>query len=165
MKIHGETGNMTFFHGQFAQAVHKRYLATARLLTQAHADLAKFYHGYICILFFYSTFLLSIAVAFLHRLPRVLFSTNDSPLTADSHLLPSRADPTKDGAWTGGNDVRAIKELPYHLKRGEMWIDLASVLTDLHFVEIKIALGLTQDLIADYNAATAEDAKFDKVCP
>lgn len=68
LKIHGDTGNITFFHGQFAQAVAKRYLGNARLLLQANGDLAKYFYG--------------------------------------------RADPVKDGSWSGGNDVRAVKELP-----------------------------------------------------
>jgi len=119
LKINGDTGLMNFFHGQFAAAVQKRYVGTARLLSQAHADLARFYHN--------------------------------------------SADPAKDGSWSGGNDVRAVQQLPYHLVKADMFVDLVGVLTDLTFIELKFAHGLGQDLIADYNTATADGVRFDKI--
>lgn len=67
-----------------------------------------------------------------------------------------KGDPMKDGRWSGGNDVRAIRELPYHLTKAEKWDQLTAVLTDLSFIELKVSHDLLYDLIEDYNVATGD---------
>ena len=45
-----------------------------------------------------------------------------------------------------------LKYLPEHLTAAERWDDLEPVLTDLRFLEAKVAAGLTYDLVQDYAA-------------
>jgi telomerase protein component 1 len=61
----------------------------------------------------------------------------------------ARADPNTNGTWVGGDDVRSISELPYHLVHGGMWSELLNVLKDLRFVELKCTHGMTFDLVED----------------
>ena len=46
-----------------------------------------------------------------------------------------------------------LSHLPKHLIGAGRWHDLATLLTDLHFLEAKCAVGLTYALMADYDAA------------
>jgi NACHT domain- and WD repeat-containing protein len=50
-------------------------------------------------------------------------------------------------------NVRKVSELPYHETHGELWDKLEDTLTDLRFIEAKCAVGMTYDLIRDYNLA------------
>ncbi len=50
-------------------------------------------------------------------------------------------------------NVRKVSELPYHETNGELWDKLEETLTDLRFIEAKCAVGMTYDLIRDYNLA------------
>eukprot|EP01113_Clastostelium_recurvatum_P018405 TRINITY_DN2169_c0_g1_i12.p1 TRINITY_DN2169_c0_g1~~TRINITY_DN2169_c0_g1_i12.p1 ORF type:complete len:2586 (+),score=522.10 TRINITY_DN2169_c0_g1_i12:146-7903(+) len=63
-----------------------------------------------------------------------------------------QADPTRDRSWKG--QARAISELPYHLIRAKMFKEAEAILTDLTFIERKCSLGMTFDLIGDYNEMT-----------
>ncbi len=46
-----------------------------------------------------------------------------------------------------------IAHLPFHLCQSQQWDDLERLLTDLSFIEKKCALGMTYDLIRDYEDA------------
>jgi len=73
-----------------------------------------------------------------------------------SEFFQHRADPSHDFNWKGGNDIRAIRELPHHLIQAEKWEELVQVLTDLVFIELKISFGQTYDLLEDYNIALSD---------
>ncbi len=49
--------------------------------------------------------------------------------------------------------VRALDELPHQRTKAKDWEGLERILTDLIFIEKKCAVGMTYDLIADYNSA------------
>eukprot|EP01124_Arcella_intermedia_P006950 TRINITY_DN1421_c0_g1_i1.p1 TRINITY_DN1421_c0_g1~~TRINITY_DN1421_c0_g1_i1.p1 ORF type:complete len:2329 (+),score=518.76 TRINITY_DN1421_c0_g1_i1:65-7051(+) len=70
-----------------------------------------------------------------------------------AEYLYERSDPLKDGTWKGGNDTRAVRELPYHLVLAEKFDDVVNIMTDLFYIELKISLGQTFDLLEDYNFA------------
>jgi telomerase protein component 1 len=67
-----------------------------------------------------------------------------------THLL-GEADPSRSGLWDGSS--RAISELPYHLISAKLWREVESVLSDLRFIEAKIAAGKIFDLLGDYSRA------------
>jgi NACHT domain- and WD repeat-containing protein len=48
---------------------------------------------------------------------------------------------------------RKLSELPYQLRKAEMWDELEATLCDLAFIEAKCGAGLIYDLITDYDAA------------
>lgn len=50
-------------------------------------------------------------------------------------------------------NVRKVSELPYQETYGECWKSLENTLCDLRFVEAKCAVGMTYNLIKDYNLA------------
>lgn len=50
-------------------------------------------------------------------------------------------------------NIRKISELPYQETYGEQWNKLEETLTNLNFIETKCAVGMTYDLIKDYNLA------------
>ena len=52
-------------------------------------------------------------------------------------------------------DDYAVAHLPYHLLQSGRWQDAVTVLTDLHYVEIKSQYGMTSGLVADYHTAQA----------
>eukprot|EP01125_Pyxidicula_operculata_P019184 TRINITY_DN693_c0_g1_i1.p1 TRINITY_DN693_c0_g1~~TRINITY_DN693_c0_g1_i1.p1 ORF type:complete len:2289 (+),score=635.01 TRINITY_DN693_c0_g1_i1:128-6994(+) len=65
------------------------------------------------------------------------------------------ADPEGRLNWTGGDNKRAVRELPHHLFCAEK-SDVSNVLTDLSFIELKIAHGFIYDLLEDYNEVTKD---------
>lgn len=54
---------------------------------------------------------------------------------------------------TRATNLRKVAELPYQQTLGERWPELETTLTDLHFIEAKVAAGLTFDLVADCRLA------------
>lgn len=50
-------------------------------------------------------------------------------------------------------NIRKVSELPYQEIYGECWKQLENSLTDLNFVQVKSEVGMTYDLIKDYNVA------------
>ena len=61
---------------------------------------------------------------------------------------------TPPGDWRT-DAVRGLSELPHHLARGSMWLELETTLCDLRFIAAKCAAGMTYDLVADYDEAVA----------
>jgi len=59
------------------------------------------------------------------------------------------ADPSGDKSFRGRNRG-SLLSLPYHLTRGALWSELASVLGSLAFVQAKCAVGLSSELLSDY---------------
>ena len=50
-------------------------------------------------------------------------------------------------------NIRKVSEQPYQESYGELWDELEKTICDLRFVEAKCAVGMTYDLIEDYNLA------------
>lgn len=50
-------------------------------------------------------------------------------------------------------NIRKVSELPYHEINGELWDKLVKTLCDLRFVDAKCAVGMTYNLVEDYNLA------------
>ncbi|XP_053406458.1 telomerase protein component 1-like [Mercenaria mercenaria] len=61
----------------------------------------------------------------------------------------SLADPERDGTFSG-KSIRAFRELPYHLNKSGSFADLEDVVCNLKFIYNKCMLGLTAELIDDY---------------
>ncbi len=49
--------------------------------------------------------------------------------------------------------LRALDELPHQLIKAKDWGSIKRILCDLHFIQAKCAVGMTYDLIHDYNTA------------
>src|SRR5688572_3539742 len=50
-------------------------------------------------------------------------------------------------------DDYGLRYLPAHLVDIELWDELEETLTDLHFIEAKCAVGMTNELVQDYSLA------------
>ena len=50
-------------------------------------------------------------------------------------------------------NLRKLSELPYQATEGELWCELEQTLTDIAFIEAKCGVGLTFNLIKDYESA------------
>jgi len=62
-------------------------------------------------------------------------------------------------------DIFFVKWLPSHLQILERWDDLTNILCDLNFIQIKCMIGMTYNLVKDYELALNElpEAEIDKV--
>eukprot|EP01133_Synstelium_polycarpum_P004222 gene4222-4918_t len=72
---------------------------------------------------------------------------------ADFYL--ARADPDTSRTWTG-RDIRPFIEAPVHLMRAKRWDSLATLFTDLAFIETSFRLGIGRALIEVLLAALTE---------
>ncbi|EGC39334.1 hypothetical protein DICPUDRAFT_86132 [Dictyostelium purpureum] len=61
----------------------------------------------------------------------------------------SQADPTGNKTWAGTN-LKALKELPYHLQKSKRWDLLSQLFMDLKFIQTKVQLGLSDSLVENY---------------
>ncbi|KAK5582105.1 hypothetical protein RB653_003688 [Dictyostelium firmibasis] len=91
---------------------------------------------------------------------------------ADYYL--SLADPLNNKSWLGYNSIgsggdiinsnnnssqlklKPFEELPYHLMKSKRWDLLSNLFMDLRFIEAKIKIGLSKDLVENYIGSLQE---------
>ncbi|KAM9973442.1 hypothetical protein ACTFIW_010531 [Dictyostelium discoideum] len=122
----GDHNTITFYHNTIVKVIINKYLPTEKSQILIQSNLADYY--------------LSLA----------------DPLNNKTWSLNNNNNNNNNNLSNNNNKLKPFEELPYHLMKSKRWDLLSNLFMDLRFIEAKIKIGLSKDLVENFIGSLQE---------